>query len=131
MWFCAVPWKQHVLGGGLGRLSHARWDEPIRLTRQVRSFDDELLAGAVLQYVDWLRAYRHGLDTASWDSAGHTAETEHYIARIRHRPVQPRSYQAMVRCMAEDLRGEKREWMRGATATSFGLYDRDGGALLV
>ena len=101
--------------------AHIKPDEPVRIALQRTLEDDQLLAGAVPQPADWLRTWRLCQNPASWESAASSAHTEHFIAQIRHRAVQPRSCQAMVTCMAELFRSRRRQWFRAAPSIFFGF----------
>ena len=94
--------------------AHRQPDKPVRILLQTTVDDEQLLAGAVPQPADWLRAWRVCMDPVSWAIAAHLAGTEHYIAQIRERSVKPRAIQSMVRCMTEALRIRKRKWLEEA-----------------
>ena len=114
----------------LAMAAHIKPDEPVRIALQRTLEDDQLLAGAVPQPADWLRTWRLCQNPASWESAAQSAQTEHFIAQIRHRSVQARSFKAMVSCMAEVLRTRKRQWLREASCIFFGFDDKNGRKLL-
>ena len=114
----------------IGADNFVRPDAPVHIMLQATFEDDKLLAGAVPQPADWLRAWRLTQDPSSWESAAHAAETEHFIASIRSRPVQRKAYRAMVICMAEVIRHKKRELLREASAIFLSFDDKNGRKLL-
>ncbi len=124
--------QQHSLTDAhkLAMAAHIAPDRPVRIALQLTVEDDQLLAGAVPQPADWLRAWRLCMDPSSWEAAEHQAQTEHFIAQIRPRPVQSRSFKAMVCCMAAALRARKRQWLGDATCVFFGFDDKNGRKLL-
>ena len=73
------------------------------------SDDDALLSGAVPQPPDWLRAWSAARELDSWRAAARIARTEHFIASIRAKPVQHRSFQQMLLIMREVIRERKRQ----------------------
>ena len=103
---------------------------PVRVRLQSTEDDEQLLAGSVPQPCDWLRAWQCCKNPTSWHAAAGRAGTEHFISQIRERPVQSRAFQAMIRCMGEVLRREKREWMREATSIFLTFDDKAGRKLL-
>lgn len=121
----------HTEAHKVATFAHFSPDAPVRLLLQKSLADDQLLAGAVPQPADWLRAWRCCMDPMSWESAGKHAFTEHYIAQIRPRAVAPKSFKAMVSCMAEVLRQDKRECLRAATTIFLGFDDKNGRKLLL
>ena len=125
--------SQHMLSAShkLAVAAHLAPDEPVRLLLQKSMEDDQLLAGSVPQPCDWLRCWRLCMDPASWESAAKSAHTEHFISQVRCRAVQPRSIQAMARCMAEVVRESKRDVLRAATAIFLGFDDKNGRKLLL
>ena len=110
--------------------SHLAPDKPVCLLLQANTSDDQLLAGAVPQPADWLRAWRVCMNPMSWAQAADQGETEHYIAQIRERAVKPRGIQSMVSCMDEALRINKRTWFREAKSIFLGFDDKHGRKLL-
>ena len=123
---------QHTLTDAhkIAVMAHTAPDCPVVVSLQRTFEDDQLLSGAVPQPEDWLRAWRGCMDPSSWEQVGHHAQTEHFIAQIRHRPVQGRSFQAMAACMIEVLRERKRQWLRDAAVLFFGFDDKNGRKLL-
>lgn len=101
-----------------------RPDAPIRLVLQASLADDRLLAGAVPQPADWLRAWQAVRHPKSWQAAAAGAATEHFIHQIRARPVQPRAFAALVEIMREAIRNAKRANIREATSIFIGVDDR-------
>ena len=123
---------QHTLTDAhkIAVMAHCAPDRPVVVALQRSLDDDQLLSGAVPQPEDWLRAWRSCMDPSSWEQAGNHAQTEHFIAQIRPRSVQGRSFQAMAACMIEVLRERKRQWLREATVVFFGFDDKNGRKLL-
>lgn len=99
-------------------------DAPVRIALQATLEDDRLLAGAVPQPADWLRAWRAVRSPQSWQAAAAEAATAHYIQPLRPRPVTPRGIQNMVEIMREVVRGEKRRWIRESSSIFIGVDDR-------
>ena len=110
--------------------AHLAPDKPVSILLQRNMEDDRLLSGAVPQPADWLRAWRLCMNPASWSAAADNAQTEHFIAQIRQRSVQPRAFQSMVSCMQEALRARKRAWLQEAAAIFLGFDDKNGRKLL-
>ncbi len=81
-----------------------RPDEPMKLALQASLEDDRLLAGAVPQPADWLRAWSAARIPQSWESAAKTAHTEHFIRHSRDKSVATRPIMQMVAVMREELR---------------------------
>lgn len=102
----------------------SRPDAPVRVVLQASLADDRLLAGAVPQPADWLRAWQAVRHPKSWQAAAGEAKTEHFIHQIRARPVQPRAIAAMVEVMREVIRNGKRAHIREATSIFIGVDDR-------
>ena len=123
--------RQHQLSDAhkIAVANFIRPDAPLQISLQETFEDDQLLALAVPQPADWLRAWRVTQDPSSWESAGNAASTEHFIAQIRARVVQPRSFKAMVLCMAEVNRCKKRALLKQASAI-FLSFDDNGRKLL-
>jgi hypothetical protein len=115
----------------IAELAWLRPDEPVSLHLQADMSDDRLLAGAVPQPPDWLRAWRAAMTPVSWLAAAANADTEHFIARVRNRSVQPRATQKMLLVMRDVVRAEKRQWIKDATAISLSFDDRKGYKLIV
>ena len=88
--------------------------------------DDALLSGAVPQPPDWLRAWSAARELDSWTAASRMAHTEHFIASIRPKPVQRRSFQQMVLVMREVVREQKRQWIRDCSSISISFDDWKG-----
>ena len=126
-----ISQHQHSACHKLAVASFLAPDEPVRLLLQKTTDDDQLLAGAVPQPCDWLRCWRACQNPSSWASTAQSGHTEHYIAQIRSRSVQPRSFQAMALCLAEVVRERKREILRAAHAVFLGFDDKDGRKLLL
>ena len=103
---------------------------PVRIRTQSTEDDELLLMGAVPQPCDWLRAWQCCKNPSSWQATADRAGTEHFISQIRSRPPEPKAFQAMVRCMGEVLRREKRRWMLGATSIFLTFDDKAGRKLL-
>ena len=105
--------------------AYYRPDEPVRLALQASDGDDRLLAGAVPQPEDWLRAWHAARTPQSWKTAAEAVEVEQYIHQIRMRPgsVRSRGILAMAEIMREVVRRQKRQWIRDCTtiALSFEL----------
>ena len=108
-----------------------RPDDPILLTTHASSADDRLLAGAVPQPADWLRAWRAAKSAISWQTAAQQHQTEHFIAQLRDKAVQERALKSMVLVMREVVRSEKRKWIREATSISLSFDDRKGHKLVM
>jgi hypothetical protein len=118
----------------LHKIAERAWfrpDEPVSLHLQADGFDDRLLAGAVPQPPDWLRAWRAARTPVSWRAAAANAETEHFISRLRERSVQPRAVQRMLLVMREVVRAEKRQWIKDATSISLSFDDRKSYKLIL
>ena len=91
----------------LAVLAHQEPDLPVRMLLQTTASDEQLLAGAVPQPADWMRAWRVCMDPVSWRTAANMVGTEHFIAQIRDQSVKPRAIQSMVRCMTEGAAAEE------------------------
>jgi len=124
--------REHALSDThrLAVAAHLMPDQPVRMLLQSDMDDDRLLSGAVPQPADWLRAWRVCMNPVSWTQAAEQAQTEHYIAQIRTHSVKPRAVQAMVTCMKEVLRAQKRTWLREAQYIFLGFDDKNGRKLL-
>ena len=103
-----------------------RPDMPLRLPLQNTRTDELLLTGAVPQPADWLRAWHASRTPQSWKVAAASADTEHYIARIRGRAVQSRGLQAMAEIIREVVRRQKRQWLRVCSSIALSFDDRKG-----
>ena len=117
-------------GHKLAVLAYQQPDLPVRMLLQTTASDEQLLAGAVPQPADWMRAWRVCMDPVSWRTAANMAGTEHFIAQIRDQSVKPRAIQNMVRCMTEALRQRKRQWLDKAKWIFLGFDDKNGRKLL-
>jgi hypothetical protein len=115
----------------IAELAWFRPDEPVKLHLQADMSDDRLLAGAVPQPPDWLRAWRAAKTPVSWQAAAANAGTEHFISRLRERSAQPKAIQKMLLIMREVVRSQKRQWIKDATAISLSFDDRKGYKLIV
>ena len=117
--------RQH-LGYELHRLATEAYFRPDAPVRVLLQSDDEadLLAGAVPQLADWLRAFRAARTPASFASVAETLRTEHYIRGIRARAVQRRALHAQVAIMAEVVRRRQRRWIRDAASITIALDDK-------
>ena len=103
-----------------------RPDMPLRLPLQNMRTDELLLTGAVPQPADWLRAWHASRTPQSWKVAAASADTEHYIARIRGRAVQSRGLRAMAEIIREVVRRQKRQWLRVCSSIALSFDDRKG-----
>ena len=119
--------KQHACPDAhkLAVQAFLRPDEPVHLVLQGSHSDDRLLAGAVPQVVDWLRAWRWTREGDSWASAERHAFTEHWIDQLRCQSVvKRRAVRSMAMVMREVIRAKKREWVRASTCISISFDDR-------
>ena len=124
----ADPIKQHA-EYSVHRRAVVAWlnpDAPLRFAAQATLEDDPLLSGAVPKPADWLRTWRAAITPQSWQAAGRSLETEHYLHMLRARPVEPRAIQRMARIQAEVLRASFLEWVSAATSITLLFDDRHG-----
>lgn len=101
-------------------------DAPVRIILQGSIEDDQLLAGAVPQPSDWLRAWRAARSREAWKAAAETARTEDFIVGIRDCGVQARALQRMAEIIREVVRQQKRTWILESSSIFLGLDDRNG-----
>ena len=108
--------------------AYYRPDEPVSLAMQKSDADDRLLAGAVPQPEDWLRAWHAARTPQSWKTAAEAVEVEQYIHQIRMRPgsVRSRGLLSMAEIMREVVRRQKRQWIRDCTTIALSFDDRKG-----
>ena len=104
--------------------------EPLRVRLQSSEDDELLLQGSVPQPSDWLRAWQCAKNPSSWCAAAQRASTEHFIAHNRARAVGRKAFKAMISCMGEVLRREKRRWLSEATSIFLTFGDKEGRKLL-
>ena len=123
-----VKQHAHYDSHKIAERAYYRPDEPLKLTMQASQSDDRLLAGAVPQAEDWLRAWHSARTPQSWKTAAETVELEQYIHQIRDRPgsVRSRGLRCMAELMREVVRRQKRQWIRDCTTIALSLDDRQG-----
>ena len=129
----AEHFKQHAESSA-HRAAVAAWlnpDAPLRFAAQETLEDEQLLAGAVLQPVGWLRTWRAAITPQSWQAAAGNLATEHYAHMLRPRSVEPRALQRMARIQAEVVRTTFREWIFEATSITLMFDDRKGYKLVL
>ena len=128
LWLQAEHVKQHSHTSSHKAAVHAflRPGELVTHWLQRDSEDDALLSGAVPQPPDWLRAWSAARELDSWRAAARIARTEHFIASIRAKPVQHRSFQQMILIMREVIRERKRQSIRDCSSISMSFDDWKG-----
>lgn len=111
-------------------LAWLRPDAPPNMELQRTLDDDRLLAGAVPQPPDWLRAWNASRTPQSWQAAAQAVATEHFIRQARERSVGARPLEKMARIMVEVVRAQKRELLRRADSIALSFDDRAGYKLI-
>lgn len=98
---------------------------------QATEEDDALLAGAVPQPADWLRAWQAARCAQSWAVAATHGVVENFAHQIRQRAVQSRGLKAMAEVLQLVIRRRKRQWIRECTSISLSFDDRQGYKLIL
>jgi hypothetical protein len=115
----------------LAERSYFEPESPILLTLQASDEDDLLLAGAVPQPTDWLRAWQAARCAQSWSVAATHAAVENFARQIYKRPVQSRSLKHMAEIIQEVVRRRKRQWIRECNSIALSFDDRQGYKLIL
>ena len=106
-------------------------EAPLVLTLQASEEDDLLLAGAVPQPTDWLRAWHAARSAQSWAVAATQASVENFAHQIHKRPVQSRGVKHMAEIIQEVVRSRKRQWIRECNSIAVSFDDRKGYKLIL
>ena len=107
-------------------------DSPLTLTLQASEEDEALLAGAVPQPTDWLRAWQAVRSSQSWREAASNAGVENFAHQIHDkRSPQPRGLKHMAEIMQEVIRGQKRQWIRQSSSIALSFDDRQSYKLIL
>ena len=107
-------------------------DRPLALTLQASEEDDALLAGAVPQPTDWLRAWQAVRSHQSWAEAASNAGVENFAHQISgKRSPQWRGLKHMAEIMQEVIRGQKRQWIRQSSSIALSFDDRQSYKLIL
>ena len=104
---------------------------PVVLTLQTSEEDDILLAGAVPQPTDWLRAWQAARCAQSWAVAATHAAVENFAHQIHRRPQQSRGLKHMAEIIQEVVRRRKRQWIRECNSIALSFDDRQGYKLIL
>ena len=106
-------------------------DSPLTLTLQASEEDEALLAGAVPQPTDWLRAWQAVRSHQSWREAVSNAGVENFAHQINNRrPPQSRGLKHMAEIMQEVIRDQKRQWIRQSSSIALSFDDRQSYTLI-
>ena len=106
-------------------------DKPLSLEMQASEEDDALLAGAVPQPTDWLRAWQAARCAQSWKAAAAHGVVENFAHQIRQRAATWRGLKAMAEVLQLVIRNQKRQWIRECNSISLTFDDRQGYKLIL
>ena len=110
--------------------AHLQPDKPLSLEMQANVEDDALLAGAVPQPTDWLRAWQAARCAQSWAAAATNGVVENFAHQIRQRAVSSRGLKAMAQVLRHVIRKQKQQWIRECNSISLTFDDRQSYKLM-